>query len=169
MGSRQKNGGVTGLRAVYVPRQKQLVFDRRYGWVYDEWTDPVEVAHTGGRGKFSIVPLSATALNVAFHLANKAADAVVQILQNPLPSCILECRACVLRQLQKFELQNSGRIEQTYQSSSTEKVQSSSTEKVHLGKSWGSTLKAGNWKQISRHSKSYQDSYYSVDPDGFRG
>ncbi|CAM6079971.1 unnamed protein product [Sphagnum tenellum] len=161
MGSRQKNGGVTGLRAVYVPRQKQLVFDRRYGWVYDEWTDPVEVAHTGGRGKFSIVPLSATALNVTFHLANKAADAVVQILQNPLPSCILECRACVLWQLQKFKLQNFGRIEQPYQSSST--------EKVHLGKSWGSTLKAGNWKQISRHSKSYQDSYYSVDPDGFRG
>jgi hypothetical protein len=93
--------------------------------------------------------------------ANKAADAVVQILQNPLPLCILECRACVLRQLQKIELQNSGRIEETYQSSST--------EKVHLGKSWGSTLKAGNWKQISRHSKSYQDSYYSVDPDGFRG
>jgi hypothetical protein len=119
--------------------------------------------------RFSIVPLSATALNVTFHLANKAADAVVQILQNPLPLCILECRACVLQQLQKFKLQNSGGIEQTYQSSSTEKVQSSSTEKVLLGKSWGSTLKAGNWKQISQHSKSYQDSYYSVDPDGFRG
>ncbi|KAJ0972181.1 hypothetical protein J5N97_020140 [Dioscorea zingiberensis] len=26
---------------------KRLVFDRRYGWVYDEWRDPLEVALSG--------------------------------------------------------------------------------------------------------------------------
>ncbi|KAG5017992.1 hypothetical protein JHK85_024128 [Glycine max] len=29
---------------------KQLLFDRRYGWVIDEWKDPAEEALDGGRG-----------------------------------------------------------------------------------------------------------------------
>ncbi|KAL2653200.1 hypothetical protein R1flu_021328 [Riccia fluitans] len=63
-------------------RQKQLLFDRRYGWVHEEWTDPVEVANMGGRGMFSLVPLTAATLDGTFYLANRAADVVVQALQN---------------------------------------------------------------------------------------
>ncbi|GAV59372.1 hypothetical protein CFOL_v3_02903 [Cephalotus follicularis] len=29
---------------------KSLLFDRRYGWVLDEWKDPSEEALAGGRG-----------------------------------------------------------------------------------------------------------------------
>ncbi|XP_044380371.1 uncharacterized protein [Triticum aestivum] len=31
-------------------RQRRLVFDRRYGWIFDEWTDPAVAALSGGRG-----------------------------------------------------------------------------------------------------------------------
>ncbi|MCO5592796.1 hypothetical protein L7F22_067137 [Adiantum nelumboides] len=41
---------------------KQLVFDCRYGWIYDEWREPAAIAHLGGRGMFSIVPITAAAL-----------------------------------------------------------------------------------------------------------
>ncbi|KAG2286675.1 hypothetical protein Bca52824_046279 [Brassica carinata] len=29
---------------------RRLLFDRRYGWVVDEWKDPSEEALAGGRG-----------------------------------------------------------------------------------------------------------------------
>ncbi|XP_023893642.1 uncharacterized protein LOC112005581 isoform X2 [Quercus suber] len=37
---------------------KRLLFDRRYGWVIDEWKDPSEEALAGGRGMFCILPLT---------------------------------------------------------------------------------------------------------------
>ncbi|XP_022843904.1 uncharacterized protein LOC111367324 isoform X2 [Olea europaea var. sylvestris] len=37
---------------------KRLLFDRRYGWVLDEWKDPSEEALTGGRGMFCILPIA---------------------------------------------------------------------------------------------------------------
>ncbi|CAI9757778.1 unnamed protein product [Fraxinus pennsylvanica] len=37
---------------------KRLLFDRRYGWVLDEWKDPSEEALSGGRGMFCILPLA---------------------------------------------------------------------------------------------------------------
>ncbi|CAK9168002.1 unnamed protein product [Ilex paraguariensis] len=37
---------------------KRLLFDRRYGWVFDEWKEPSEEALAGGRGMFCIVPLA---------------------------------------------------------------------------------------------------------------
>ncbi|XP_060175590.1 uncharacterized protein LOC132606211 isoform X1 [Lycium barbarum] len=36
---------------------KRLLFDRRYGWVFDEWKDAAEDALAGGRAMFCIVPL----------------------------------------------------------------------------------------------------------------
>eukprot|EP00250_Pteridium_aquilinum_P005716 c15770_g1_i3 orf=141-632(-) len=64
-------------------RSKQLVFDCRYGWVYDEWREPATIAHLGGRGMFSIVPLTACAFGKTVDLVNKAADVVADILQDP--------------------------------------------------------------------------------------
>ncbi|XP_058215028.1 uncharacterized protein LOC131326303 isoform X2 [Rhododendron vialii] len=37
---------------------KRLLFDRRYGWIFDEWKDPAEEALAGGRQMFCIVPVS---------------------------------------------------------------------------------------------------------------
>ncbi|RRT67912.1 hypothetical protein BHE74_00007643 [Ensete ventricosum] len=44
---------------------KRLLFDRRYGWVFDEWKDPSEEALAGGRGMFCILPIAKSLLNVA--------------------------------------------------------------------------------------------------------
>ncbi|KAG6553867.1 hypothetical protein Mapa_004784 [Marchantia paleacea] len=72
-------------------RQKQLLFDRRYGWVYEQWTDPIEVANIGGRGMFSLVPLTASTLDGTIYMANRAADGIVQAVRN---------RQVILQQLQ---------------------------------------------------------------------
>nr|GEV76680.1 hypothetical protein [Tanacetum cinerariifolium] len=39
------------------PSKKRFLFDKRYGYVYDEWRQPSEVALAYGRGMFCIVPL----------------------------------------------------------------------------------------------------------------
>ncbi|XP_037493726.1 uncharacterized protein LOC105637944 isoform X2 [Jatropha curcas] len=43
----------------------RLLYDRRYGWVFDEWKDPSEEALAGGRGMFCILPLTKAFLNSA--------------------------------------------------------------------------------------------------------
>lgn len=62
---------------------KQLVFDCRYGWIYDEWREPAKMAHLGGRGMFSIVPITAAAVRKTVNMANCAADAVADVLKHP--------------------------------------------------------------------------------------
>ncbi|KAJ7950602.1 Retrotransposon protein putative Ty1-copia subclass [Quillaja saponaria] len=47
---------------------KRLLFDRRYGWVIDEWRDPSEEALDGGRGMFCILPLAKGLLQEAWKL-----------------------------------------------------------------------------------------------------
>ncbi|KAL8482380.1 hypothetical protein ACS0TY_027895 [Phlomoides rotata] len=47
------------------PPRKRLLFDRRYGWVLDEWKEPSEEAFSGGRGMFCIVPLAKALLTKA--------------------------------------------------------------------------------------------------------
>ncbi|KAL6897321.1 hypothetical protein ACP4OV_007017 [Aristida adscensionis] len=42
-------------------RTRRLVFDRRYGWIFDEWVDPTEEALSGGRGMFVPCPCPPTA------------------------------------------------------------------------------------------------------------
>lgn len=64
-------------------KKKQLIFDHRYGWVYDDWRDPGEVALLGGRGMFCVVPLTKATANLVFQQANITADSVMQVLQNP--------------------------------------------------------------------------------------
>ncbi|GMP36517.1 hypothetical protein CsSME_00008624 [Camellia sinensis var. sinensis] len=43
---------------------KRLLFDKRYGWVFDEWKDPSEEALAGGRGMFCLVPLGRAFLDM---------------------------------------------------------------------------------------------------------
>ncbi|KAH7685173.1 hypothetical protein IHE45_04G022600 [Dioscorea alata] len=70
-----------GLTPVSRP-PKRLIFDRRYGWVYDEWRDPSEVALAGGRGMFCIVPIVKAFLSVSSQLINAATDSAVRNLRN---------------------------------------------------------------------------------------
>ncbi|PON77592.1 hypothetical protein PanWU01x14_027530 [Parasponia andersonii] len=48
-------------------KSKRLIFDRRYGWVIDEWKDPSDQALSGGRGM----------------LINLAASSAVKTLERP--------------------------------------------------------------------------------------
>ncbi|CAN0887937.1 hypothetical protein LINGRAHAP2_LOCUS15709 [Linum grandiflorum] len=54
--------------AVALPSRRpsrRLLFDRRYGWVVDEWKHPSEEALAGGRGMFCILPLAKAFWNTA--------------------------------------------------------------------------------------------------------
>ncbi|XP_042454889.1 uncharacterized protein LOC122038964 isoform X2 [Zingiber officinale] len=44
---------------------KRLLFDNRYGWIFDEWKDPSEEAYAGGRGMFCILPIAKSLVNAA--------------------------------------------------------------------------------------------------------
>ncbi|XP_025802163.1 uncharacterized protein LOC112881599 isoform X3 [Panicum hallii] len=46
-------------------RSRRLVFDRRYGWIFDEWTDPADQALSGGRGMFCAVTMARSLVNAA--------------------------------------------------------------------------------------------------------
>ncbi|XP_042401628.1 uncharacterized protein LOC121991687 isoform X1 [Zingiber officinale] len=48
---------------------KRLLFDNRYGWIFDEWKDPSEEAYAGGRGMFCILPIAKSLVNAASHSA----------------------------------------------------------------------------------------------------
>ncbi|XP_042035946.1 uncharacterized protein LOC121782256 isoform X2 [Salvia splendens] len=41
-----------------LPPPKRLLFDRRYGWILDEWKEPSVEALSGGRGMFCVIPLA---------------------------------------------------------------------------------------------------------------
>uniref|UniRef100_A0A0E0AHV9 Uncharacterized protein n=1 Tax=Oryza glumipatula TaxID=40148 RepID=A0A0E0AHV9_9ORYZ len=62
-------------------RQRRLVFDRRYGWIFDEWTDPADAALAGGRGMFCVLPMARSLVDVAVSSVTYAADSVSQALE----------------------------------------------------------------------------------------
>ncbi|KAH7568338.1 hypothetical protein ACOSQ2_009429 [Xanthoceras sorbifolium] len=61
---------------------KRLLFDRRYGWVYDEWTDPAEEALAGGRGMFCVLPIAKALLNTAVKTINLTASSALKVYEN---------------------------------------------------------------------------------------
>ncbi|XP_062019446.1 uncharacterized protein LOC133736025 [Rosa rugosa] len=64
-------------------KSKRLLFDRRYGWVIDEWKDPSEEALAGGRGMFCILPLAKAAIKMASQSISLAASSAVKALEKP--------------------------------------------------------------------------------------
>ncbi|XP_044947034.1 uncharacterized protein LOC123396068 [Hordeum vulgare subsp. vulgare] len=64
-------------------RQRRLVFDRRYGWIFDEWTDPAVAALFGGRGMFCILPMAHSLMSAAASSVDYAADSVRAALKRP--------------------------------------------------------------------------------------
>ncbi|KAL1208203.1 hypothetical protein V5N11_034921 [Cardamine amara subsp. amara] len=66
---------------------RRLLFDRRYGWVVDEWKDPSEEALAGGRGMFCVVPLGKTLFQIAsqsMYSAVNFLDMKLQKWTNPM-------------------------------------------------------------------------------------
>ncbi|KAL7224714.1 hypothetical protein ACSBR1_026072 [Camellia fascicularis] len=62
---------------------KRLLFDKRYGWVFDEWKDPSEEALAGGRGMFCLVPLARAFLDMASQSINFIGSSTVEVLKRP--------------------------------------------------------------------------------------
>uniref|UniRef100_A0A1J3H918 Uncharacterized protein n=1 Tax=Noccaea caerulescens TaxID=107243 RepID=A0A1J3H918_NOCCA len=62
---------------------RRLLFDRRYGWVVDEWKDPSEEALAGGRGMFCVVPLGIT----LFQAASQSVNSAVKFMDMKLQKC----------------------------------------------------------------------------------
>ncbi|XP_047960520.1 uncharacterized protein LOC125205545 isoform X2 [Salvia hispanica] len=53
------------VAAASLPPPKRLLFDRRYGWILDEWKEPSVEALSGGRGMFCVIPLAKTLIQKA--------------------------------------------------------------------------------------------------------
>ncbi|KAL3641496.1 hypothetical protein CASFOL_016464 [Castilleja foliolosa] len=65
------------------PPRKRLLFDRRYGWVLDEWKEPSEEALTGGRGMFCIVPLAKVFIHKASESINFVGSTTLNVIEKP--------------------------------------------------------------------------------------
>ncbi|CAH8392058.1 unnamed protein product [Eruca vesicaria subsp. sativa] len=77
---------------------RRLLFDRRYGWVVDEWKDPSEEALAGGRGMFCVVPLGKTLFHTASQSLRstvKFVDMKLQKWQNPNSTLMGDSRSVV--------------------------------------------------------------------------
>ncbi|XWS24683.1 hypothetical protein CRYUN_Cryun27aG0003700 [Craigia yunnanensis] len=86
------------------PSPKRLLFDRRYGWVFDEWKDPSEEALAAGRGMFCIVPLAKAFLKTASNSINFAARSAVKVLEKPDVLSPQELQASLRDQLKRAKL-----------------------------------------------------------------
>ncbi|KAI3522278.1 hypothetical protein L1887_11792 [Cichorium endivia] len=62
---------------------KRFLFDKRYGYVYDEWREPSEVALAYGRGMFCIVPLGKALLTMVSESVNLAASRTIEVVERP--------------------------------------------------------------------------------------
>ncbi|KAJ3709226.1 hypothetical protein LUZ61_012931 [Rhynchospora tenuis] len=59
---------------------KRLLFDRRYGWIVDEWKDPAEEALAGGRGMFCVLPMAKSLIKLSSSVVNFGLDSATQFL-----------------------------------------------------------------------------------------
>ncbi|KAI7745888.1 hypothetical protein M8C21_005516 [Ambrosia artemisiifolia] len=62
---------------------KRFLFDKRYGYVYDDWIEPSEVALAYGRGMFCIVPLGKALFTMVSKSVNLAASRTIEVLERP--------------------------------------------------------------------------------------
>ncbi|KAL5057537.1 hypothetical protein RYX36_029141 [Vicia faba] len=62
---------------------KRLLFDRRYGWVIDEWKHPAEEALDGGRGMFCILPLAKSLVQMTSQSINLGITSAIKAAENP--------------------------------------------------------------------------------------
>lgn len=82
--------------------EKRLIFDRRYGWVFDEWKDPAEEALAGGRGMFCVVPITKGLLRMASQSINRAVESVAKVLESSGQISSPALNATLVNQCQKL-------------------------------------------------------------------
>ncbi|XP_061943509.1 uncharacterized protein LOC133667846 isoform X2 [Populus nigra] len=77
------------IRIATLPKRHshRLLFDRRYGWVFDEWKDPSEEALSGGRGMFCILPLAKAFLTTASQSQTLPSKFLTVQIFSPLKHC----------------------------------------------------------------------------------
>ncbi|KAF8690647.1 hypothetical protein HU200_041019 [Digitaria exilis] len=63
-------------------RRSRFVFDRRYGWIFDEWKDPGEQALSGGRGMFCALTIARSLVNSAASSISYASSSVNRVLES---------------------------------------------------------------------------------------
>ncbi|XP_043718906.1 uncharacterized protein LOC122666875 [Telopea speciosissima] len=78
--SSSSGSGSNASRVSAKQPSKRLQFDRRYGWVYDEWRDPADEALAGGRGMFCILPLTKALVGKASESINFMATSAVKVI-----------------------------------------------------------------------------------------
>ncbi|XP_047333001.1 uncharacterized protein LOC124936538 [Impatiens glandulifera] len=90
------------------PTTKRLLFDRRYGWIFDDWKNPSQEALHGGRGMFCVVPLARNLVHLASQSMNLAGSSAVKVLENPELISPQVLGAKINEQLQRlqFSMQN---------------------------------------------------------------
>ncbi|GAB4845070.1 hypothetical protein Ancab_038476 [Ancistrocladus abbreviatus] len=81
---------------------KRLLFDRRYGWVFDEWNEPSQEALAGGRGMFCIVPLAKGLINLVSRSVHTAASTAIKIVESPDLLSPQHLQACIGNQFRSF-------------------------------------------------------------------
>ncbi|XP_024961095.1 uncharacterized protein LOC112501638 isoform X2 [Cynara cardunculus var. scolymus] len=67
---------------------KRFLFDKRYGYVYDDWREPSEVALAYGRGMFCIVPLG----KALFKMVSESQAEPLKFLRNQVSFHLDHCR-----------------------------------------------------------------------------
>ncbi|CAI0556386.1 unnamed protein product [Linum tenue] len=73
------SNSTVGIAAV----SRRLLFDRRYGWVVDEWKHPSEEALGGGRGMFCILPLAKSLWMMASKSIDLASSYAAEVIEKP--------------------------------------------------------------------------------------
>ncbi|XP_074561479.1 uncharacterized protein LOC141817746 [Curcuma longa] len=81
---------------------KRLLFDKRYGWIFDDWKDPSEEAYAGGRGMFCILPIAKSLVNAASQSVDIAIESVGRAMQSPDQFSPHELRANLSNQFAKL-------------------------------------------------------------------
>ncbi|KAL2893909.1 Aspartate--ammonia ligase [Bienertia sinuspersici] len=81
---------------------KRLLFDRRYGWVIDDWKNPSQEAFAGGRGMFCVVPLAKGLAELASYSINSVVNSTIKILEKRDPFCPRQFQATIGNQLQQL-------------------------------------------------------------------
>lgn len=84
------------------PPPKRLMFDRRYGWVLDEWKEPSEEALAGGRGMFCVVPLAKALFKRASETINVVGSSTLDVLEKPELLSPKVVQAALTDQMHKF-------------------------------------------------------------------
>ncbi|KAL1533943.1 hypothetical protein AAHA92_33750 [Salvia divinorum] len=91
------------VAAASLPPPKRLLFDRRYGWILDEWKEPSVEALSGGRGMFCVIPLAKALIQKASETVNFVGSSTLEVLERPELLSPKALQATLTHQMQRFK------------------------------------------------------------------